>query len=227
MAKLILFDVDGTLIHSGGAGFIALTRTMRDLTGIEDGFRGVNCAGKTDVQILREAAANLAINPDDGFMAEFMALYPTHLRTSVKTTDGRLKPGVVPLLEDLRGRQDFFLGLLTGNVEAGARIKLEKFDLNRFFPVGAFGSDREQRNLLVPVAVLKLMETEHVTVKYSDCIVIGDTPLDVECAHAHGALSIAVATGPYSAPELEAANADLVLTDLTDARRIVRWIREG
>lgn len=225
MAKLVLFDVDGTLIHSGGAGNKGFSRTLETLTGIRDGFRGVDCAGKTDIQIIREAFTALELDLEDQFIQRFFEAYPLHLQEVLPTVQGHVKPGIRELLERLRAEDGLFLGLLTGNVETGATLKLEQFDLHSFFPFGAFGSDDEERNLLLPVAVRRLMELEGVAVKYSDCIVIGDTPLDVECAAVYGASSIAVATGPYPPEELRAAGADLVLSDLRQTDLVLEWIQ--
>jgi len=225
MAKLILFDVDGTLTDSGGAGKRAFERTLEELTGIKDGFRGVNYAGKTDIQILREALTNLSLNHDRQLSRRFFESYPRHLKAEISKTNGRIKPGVKQLLEKLKDCDHFFLGLLTGNVEVGARLKLESFGLNPFFPLGAFGGDEEDRNKLLPVAVRRLMEATRVQVDFSECVVVGDPPLDVECAKVHGAGSIAVATGPYSVEVLDATHADLVLPDLTGTDRIITWLR--
>jgi phosphoglycolate phosphatase-like HAD superfamily hydrolase len=146
-----------------------------------------------------------------------------HLRTEVSTGRGHVKNGVRELLAAL---QDLgvYLGLLTGNAEVGARLKLKPFGLNPFFPVGAFGSDSEDRNLLLPIAVQRLQEFESISVSHDRCVVIGDTPKDVECAHVHGASAIAVATGTYPLKELEKTDAELITADLTDTEKIVDWI---
>jgi phosphoglycolate phosphatase-like HAD superfamily hydrolase len=112
-------------------------------------------------------------------------------------------------------------------MEEGARIKLEPYGLNPFFPMGAFGSDHEDRNRLLPFAVKRYQEREGTPIKYEDCLVIGDTPLDVICAQTHGAPSIAVATGPYSVEALQDTGAELVVPDLTDTDGISRWILEN
>ena len=224
MAKLILFDVDGTLVDSGGAGKEALNRTLLELTGIGNGFHTVSFGGKTDMQILREALSRHGLKMDRRFVLGFFDRYPIHLKAAMATRTSRLKPSVRDLLRRLQGKNGMFLGLLTGNVEAGARMKLEPFSLNSFFSFGAFGDDEEDRNLLLPVAVRRFTAREGVAVSYSDCIVVGDTPLDVACAKAFEAPCIAVGTGYCPIEDLRATNADLVLEDLTDADLIVRWI---
>jgi phosphoglycolate phosphatase len=128
------------------------------------------------------------------------------------------------ILETLQELTGVYLALLTGNVEAGARLKLNTFDLNQFFPVGAFGDDSEDRNLLLPFAVKRLLDSQPISVSYEHCVVIGDTPSDVLCAQIHGATSIAVATGTHSLEQLKKTAADLVLSDLSDTDEIVERI---
>jgi phosphoglycolate phosphatase len=227
MPKFVLFDIDGTLIDSGGAGMQALNVAFQELTGIADAFRGVNCAGKTDYLIIKEAEENTGIHLGDGGLADFLNLYLKHLAQSVLNGKGHRKKGVTALVQRLSEEEEVFLGLLTGNIEPGARLKLEPHSLNDFFPLGAFGSDAADRNLLLPVAVRRLSRSRGVEVPYSDCLVIGDTPRDVECAAFHGAASLAVATGPYSKDRLEETAANLVVEDLTDTDRIVAWIKDG
>jgi phosphoglycolate phosphatase len=227
MPKYILFDVDGTLIDSGRSGFTALTLALQDLTGIENGFVGINFAGMTDLLIVKEALQRHAINLENGWTERFLNRYLEHLRTAVAEGRGHIKPGVPLLLENLAARSDIFLGLLTGNIEEGARAKLQPFSLNHFFPIGAYGCDADERNGLLPIAVMRLAEHANVSVAYEDCVVVGDTPSDVSCARVHGARSIAVATGPYSLEVLKQSGASLVLSDLSDTRKILNWLNEN
>jgi len=227
MPKFVLFDIDHTLIDSGGAGIAALNKALQKVAGISQGFNGINCAGKTDLQIVREAFDVHRVKSRNGLIDEMMEEYVIHLRIEVRERNGHVKPGVGTLLARLDEEEDLFLGLLTGNLEQGARVKLAPYGLNRYFPVGAFGSDSEDRNLLLPVAVKRLAALSGVALGYDDCVVIGDTPRDVVCARAHHAASIAVATGPYSLKRLEEAAADLVVPDLTQTERIVQWIKSG
>ena len=134
-------------------------------------------------------------------------------------------PGVVELLDALMAMDGYWLGLLTGNIEQGARIKLGAFDLNRYFPVGAFGDDSEDRNRLLPIAVERLRKTRDIDINYSDCIVIGDTPKDVQCSKPFGATSIVVSTGPYSYESLLETGADYVLKDLSYAMDLLDKFR--
>jgi len=216
-----------TLIDSGGAGIAALNRAMEQMFGVSEGFRNVKCAGKTDLQIVREAMGNLGIAADSSVMNEFIERYLIHLQTTVRNGSGHVKPGVFELLQRLEQDGEFLLGLLTGNIEQGARLKLDRYSLNRFFPVGAFGNDGEDRNSLLPIAVQRLGLTTGVDLEYRDCVVIGDTPLDVACAGTHGTPSIGVATGPYTMETLALAGAALVLEDLSDTERVLKWLKKG
>jgi phosphoglycolate phosphatase len=225
MKRFLLFDVDMTLIDSGGAGIAALNRAMEELFGISEGFKNVKAAGKTDPQIVREALTNHGFDDDSFTIHLFTDLYLIHLQDTLGNGKGHVKPGVFELLRRLEEDSEFLLGLLTGNLEAGARLKLGRFSLNRYFPVGAFGNDDEDRNGLLPIAVQRLGLTTGVRLDYRDCVVIGDTPLDVACAAAHGAPCIAVATGPYSVDVLAETGAALVLEDLSDTDRVLSWLR--
>ena len=225
MTKFILFDIDGTLVSLDGAGSRSLNRAMEELLQVTDGFRGIDFAGKTDLQIIREGLGALGLADRDDLMHSLLDRYLVHLRTEVSTGRGHVKNGVRELLSALQNLEGIYLGLLTGNAETGARLKLEPFGLNRYFPVGAFGSDSEDRNLLLPIAVQRLQESGSISVSYEHCVVIGDTPKDVECAHVHGASSIAVATGTYPLKELEKTDAELVIADLSNTKKIVDWIR--
>ena len=224
MPTFVLFDIDGTLISLDGAGSRSLNRAMEDLLGIPNGFRHIDFAGKTDFQIIREGLQKFNLLDRDDLPNSLLDRYLDYLRTEVAIARGHVKEGVIELLHTLKGSNGFYLGLLTGNVEAGARLKLNTFDLNRFFPVGGFGDDSEDRNLLLPFAVQRLLDSESIEVNYEHCVVIGDTPSDVECGQVHGASSIAVATGTYSLEELENTTADLVLSDLSNTEQIVDWL---
>ena len=225
MITFILFDIDGTLVSLDGAGSRSLNRAMEELLQVTDGFRDIDFAGKTDLQIIREGLGTLGLADRDDLLHSLLDRYLVHLRAEVLTGRGQVKNGVRELLPALQDLEGVFLGLLTGNAETGARLKLKPFGLNRYFPVGAFGSDSEDRNLLLPIAVQRLQEFESISMSHDRCLVIGDTPKDVECAHVHGASSIAVATGTYPLKELQKTDAELVFADLSDTEKIVDWIR--
>ena len=225
--KFILFDIDGTLVGIDGAGSRSLNRALLELTGIPDGFRGINFAGKTDLQIMREGLGKLGLVDEKGLLQALMDSYLLHLREELPKGKPHMKVGVKGVLNALRGLEDIYLGVLTGNVETGARLKLQPFGLGQYFQGGAFGSDSEDRNLLLPIAVRRLQESESISVSYERCVVVGDTPRDVECGLVHGASCIAVATGTYSLEELENTEADLVVPDLSNTEVIVNWIRNS
>ncbi len=225
MSKLVLFDIDGTLLDSGGAGIKALEQAMFELAGIRNGFAGIECAGKTDRSIIKEALLKRGQSADEDALGGFIARYVSYLKDTVFNDRGHVKQGVNELLAALSLEPDISVGLLTGNVEPGARIKLERFSLHHHFTVGAFGCDEEDRNKLLPIAVARHKDKHGLHVEYPDCLVIGDTPRDVLCAQVYGARSLAVATGPYSMEQLAPAAADLTLVDLTDTEEIMRWIK--
>ena len=213
--RLILFDIDGTLIDSGGAGVRSLDLAFKKVFSVENAFHGISMAGKTDSQIIKEALAKHGLSMD-GNMNALIEAYLFHLKQEIRNDRKHTKPGIFEILELLSPMKDIGLGLLTGNLEQGARIKLDAFHLNKYFPYGAFGSDDEDRNKLLPVAVRRFEELFEEKPRIEESIVIGDTPRDVECAHIYGAICIGVATGPYTFDELVEAKADYVVKDLSD-----------
>ncbi len=214
--KLILFDIDGTLMDSGEAGTRSMNLAFDDLFSIRGAFGGISMAGKTDIQIMKEGLRKYGLNSEDGNIESLCAGYIRHLLKEIENPRRHLKPGIMESLNVLSRTGDLYLGLLTGNIEAGARIKLGVFGLNRYFPLGAFGDDDEDRNKLLPVAVERFSRLYQKEIDCRDCIIIGDTPRDVECAKIYGAYSIAVATGPYPYESLLSTGADLVVKDLIE-----------
>ncbi|HEX8949730.1 MAG TPA: HAD family hydrolase [Dissulfurispiraceae bacterium] len=215
--KLILFDIDGTLIDSGGAGTRSLDYAFRELFALDNAFRGISMAGKTDPQIISECLAKHGFKVDNNTVDGVIASYLKHLRIEIRNNGRHVKPGIVEVLNALGGMgARCSLGLLTGNIEQGARIKLESFDLNGYFPSGAFGSDDEDRNKLLPFALRRFEDLCGMKIDPRDCVVVGDTPRDVYCAKPYGAACIGVATGPYRADSLVSAGADAVFNDLSD-----------
>jgi phosphoglycolate phosphatase-like HAD superfamily hydrolase len=158
MLRFILFDIDGTLTDSAGAGRRALNQAMLEVTGIEDGFREVGFAGKTDLLIIREGLEKLGFEAGKAMISRVADRYVANLRTEVAKGGGHVKAGARELIEGLQSTDGCILGLLTGNLEEGARIKLEPFDLNRYFSMGAYGDDGEDRNVLLPIALRRLRE---------------------------------------------------------------------
>jgi len=203
-----------------------MTVAFAELFAIRDAFAGVAMAGRTDARILADAVAAHGIRADADELTRFPGIYAQHLTREIDKPGPRkgIMPGIRPLLDALSARDDVHLGLLTGNYEACARLKLQYFDLWRYFRGGAFGDNAPDRNRLLPRAVAHVASQGGPVVDARDAIVIGDTPLDVACAHASGARSIAVATGNFSVEELRAAGADLVFADLGDTDAVLRTL---
>ena len=227
MPKLVLFDIDGTLVLTGGAGLRAMTRACEEIVGHADALDGIPVAGRTDWIILHDTLSRLGRDLDRDLFDRLRDRYVEYLRHEIlqpgRGFNGAL-PGVPELLESLHGRDDVHLALLTGNFEAGARIKLERFDLWRYFRCGAYGDDAPDRNALVPVAVERAAACGIPTMLPADIIVVGDTPHDVACARAAGATPIGVATGGYTADELRACGADVVFDMLRDTKCVIEAV---
>ncbi len=224
--SLILFDIDGTLVLTGGAGGRAMSFAFHEIFGIRDALSGITMAGRTDAWILADALTAHKIASDPAALVRFRDTYLRHLAIELAKPGARkgLMPGVRELLDVLQRRDDVYLALLTGNYEEGARIKLEYFDLWRYFPCGAFGDDAPQRDGLVSKALERIAASGGPSFSAADAVVIGDTPLDVACAAFCGARSIAVATGSHTTEQLRAAGADVVMQDLSNTRDAVAAI---
>jgi phosphoglycolate phosphatase len=227
MPKLVLFDIDGTLVLTGGAGVRAMTRACEELIGHTEALDGIPVAGRTDWIILHDTLARLGRDLDTDLFNRLRDRYLTHLSEEIERPGRGFKgtlPGIPPLLAALHDRSDVFLGLLTGNFEQGARIKLEHFNLWRYFRCGAFGDDAADRNALVPFAIQRARASGAVHAHPHDVIVVGDTPHDVACARVAGATPVAVATGSFTVDELRDAGADVVFDTLSDTAAFVRLI---
>jgi phosphoglycolate phosphatase len=205
-----------------------MTLAFEEVFAIRDAFQGMPMAGRTDAWILADAAIAHGISHDSPGLLRFPKVYLRHLLIELEKPGARkgVMPGVRDLLDVLSERDDVYVALLTGNYEAGARIKLEYFDLWRYFPCGAFGDAAPNRNGLVPKAVARVAACGGPSFSAADAVVIGDTPLDVACAAICGARSIAVATGSHSVEDLSTAGADAVLKDLSDTAQVLRVIAD-
>ena len=218
MRKLVLFDIDGTLVLTGAAGLRAMNKACEDLVGHADALSGIPVAGRTDRIILSDVAERCGRTLDEALLAELRERYLEHLRTEIERPGRGVKavmPGIRELLTALEQRDDVFLGLLTGNFETGARIKLEHFGLWRYFRCGAYGDDAADRNALVPFAVDRARSRGLPDLASEHIFVVGDTPHDVACARAAGAVPVAVATGSFTVEQLRATGADIVFQDLS------------
>jgi phosphoglycolate phosphatase len=195
-----------------------MSRAFEDIFGVRDGLGGVSMAGRTDAWIVAQAAIAHGLSCDAETLRRFRERYLAYLTHEVQQPGPRkgVMPGVRPLLDALAARHDVFLALLTGNFERGARIKLEYFDLWRYFRCGAFGDAALERNGLFSTALARVEACGGPSPRPRDVVVVGDTPLDVAVARAGGARSVAVATGSYDLAALGASGADVVLEDFSD-----------
>ena len=227
MPKLILFDIDGTLVLTGGAGIRAMNRAGEEVLGVTDLLNGTEVAGRTDWIIMHDALKNAGHALDEDLFERMRDAHHRYLREEIEHPGSGVKdvmPGIRELLPVLQSRDDVSLGLLTGNFEEAARIKLGHFDLWDYFRCGAFGDDAADRNALVPFAVDRARACGLGSFDYEDVMVIGDTPNDVACAVAVGARPVAVATGNYTLDQLRATGAPTVLEDLSDVTGFLRLI---
>jgi phosphoglycolate phosphatase len=240
---IVLFDIDGTLIRTGRAGSRAMNRAFEDLFGIPGAFDGIPMAGRTDKGILEDGAARAGVDLSGSAFHRFRDRYFVRLREALpepgphpsplRHAQGALSrvevhkgilPGVQPLLNAIAARADVFPALLTGNCEEGARIKLEHFDLWKFFRCGAYGDAVVDRNDLFAVAMARALACGAPATHPRDVVVVGDTVLDVACAKAAGARAVAVATGPSDVDTLRAAGADVAMADLSDTEGFLRLL---
>lgn len=227
MPKVLLFDIDGTLVLTGRAGVRAMNRACQEVIGHSNALDGVAVAGRTDWIILHDALRAIGHEMDEDLFGRLRDTYVTLLREEILLPGEGVKavlPGVAGLLDALRARPDVFLALLTGNFEEGARIKLEHFDLWRYFKCGAFGDDAADRNALVPFALDRARACGLDAIAPEDVFVVGDTPHDVACARAVGAVPVGVATGSFSVADLRGSGADIVFPDLGDTAAFMRVI---
>lgn len=224
MTKILLFDIDGTLVDTGGAGLRAFARVLNENFGTSEALMGIPLAGRTDRAILADALARVAPDhePDDGWLLEFAERYVVALAEELEVASSRkrLLPGVVEALDHAAASHGVHLALLTGNFRRGAEIKLGHFGIWDRFAFGAYGDDSADRNDLFPVAMARAREAGLDVSDPRDVVIIGDTPHDVACARSGGALAVGVTTGPYDRASLEAAGADVVIDDLTSFAQV-------
>ncbi len=223
--KLVLFDIDGTILLTAGAGKRAIHRALIEVfgaTGPEDH----RFDGKTDPQIVRELMTIVGHEDEhiDSRMAELLARYVGYLDEELKAKpDGiRIMPGIHELLDALDVREDVTLGLLTGNLVDGARAKLNAAGIDpERFAVGAYGSDHERRRELPAVALARARRDLGLDLEGRDVVVIGDTPADIDCGRDIGARAIGVATGHYTVEDLASHQPAAVFQDLSSTSEVV------
>jgi phosphoglycolate phosphatase-like HAD superfamily hydrolase len=232
--KVVLFDIDGTLLLSHGAGRRAMEAALVAVFG-SPGPASYRYDGKTDKLIVRETmrAEGLDDATIDARMDEVIARYVDGLRGQIAAGEAHGRgayalPGIAPLLDAVEATDGLLLGLLTGNVVEGARVKLASARIDHArFAVGAFGTDHEDRPMLPPIARARASERLGYEVPGDRLVIIGDTPADVHCGQGIGARAIAVATGGYSVDELHACAPCATFPDLSDTERVMRAILDA
>ena len=213
----MLFDIDGTLIDTGGAGARSWRWAFERLHGVPADIARSSSAGMTDPDVaIRTFEAVLGRAPSDQELARLFAWYVYRLQQEVERSEGyRVLAGVVETLGRLMDR-GVVLGIVSGGLEGSARIKLERGHLNRYFPVGAFGTDSRDRHEITQVAIDRVSTMHGRDIEPGEVIVVGDTPRDVEAGHGAGIKVVGVATGEYSVAELDGAGADWTVPTLAE-----------
>ena len=226
---LVLFDIDGTLLHSLSAGVHAMTSALSELHGTAPDFTQVEVHGRLDTLIWQDLSRAHGYPNDDASHETFRRTYGEHLdrRLSERNTVERF-PGTLELMDATRGAPGVTIGLLTGNYEHTGRLKVRCAGIDPdLFVVNAWATDGPDRRSLVPVAMRRYAERHGRPVAPQDVVIIGDTPYDVDCAHASGARCLAVGTGHFTVDALRAAGADLAVPSLADTAALLRWITRG
>jgi phosphoglycolate phosphatase-like HAD superfamily hydrolase len=219
--KLILFDIDGTLITSGGAGEYSLRLAVKDYFGVEDDLKGIEIAGRTDTGIVRRIFERHDREITPAGQTAFFDRYLHHLSAELGRRKGFLLPGIVELLNALKPRPHLAIALLTGNLARGAQIKLTHYGIWEFFEFGAYADDDADRNQLGKYARARALEKHGVEFSPGDIYVIGDTPHDIDCGRVFGAQTVAIATGNFTRAQLAAHNPDFLFDDLSKVDEVI------
>ncbi len=219
--RLLLFDIDGTLVNSGGAGMEALKRALKERFGIEDDLEDIEIAGMTDSGIIVSILDKHKIPANAENVAAFLDSYVHFLSDELPLRKGKLLPGILELLEKLKARKHVVLALLTGNLSRGAQLKLGHYGVWHFFEFGAFADDHSDRNQLGRFARARAKEKHGREFSSEEIDVIGDTPRDIACGKALGARTIAVATGTWTREKLAEHNPDILIDDFSDVERLI------
>lgn len=221
--RLVLFDIDGTLVDTGGAGMEALCRAVVDVWG-GDGPE-FDLAGSTDSGLVRGIFTHFGEEPDEERTEVFYRSYLGHLAEQLADGrfGGRVLPGVLELLSRLE-ESGAVLGLLTGNLARGAALKVRHYGMERYFGFGAYGDDHHDRNRLGPIALSRAAAALGREFSAAETLVIGDTPKDIACGKALGAVTVCVATGVFSASDLRTNGADHVFDNFEDANAVIAGV---
>ena len=213
MTRLLLFDIDNTLLYTGGAGVAAMNLAFQEMFGVTDGFAKANVSGRTDLYILSEGLRQHGINEGhDAHLDEFLQRYSSHLRHTLGEREGHLMPGFPHLLDVLSQREGVRVGLATGNFSEAAWMKLEHYGIRDYFFDGAFGEESLDRAKMLRAGLRRFAGD----VAPRDVVIVGDTPHDVSSALANGFVAVGVATGSYTIDQLRDSGADLVFQNFTD-----------
>jgi phosphoglycolate phosphatase-like HAD superfamily hydrolase len=229
---LLLWDIDGTLLSSDGAGRGAMARAFLELFGVPRALDGLELAGRTDEAILLEAVGQTGVQASQKQLECFRNRYYDLLQDELSSPDRspRALPGVLHVLETLKAERRYVSGLLTGNWKTSGYIKLSAVGLAEQFTFGAFGGEASTREDLLPLALERARKVAGSAIPANRAVVIGDTPRDIAVAKAHGAKSIGVATGVHSCEELRMADSDCVLENMTHLRvleTLSLWLEEN
>jgi phosphoglycolate phosphatase-like HAD superfamily hydrolase len=224
--KLVLFDIDGTLVNCGPQVRPLFASALEEVFGTSGDVDGYAFAGRTDPRIVIDLMTAAGFSPREALagLPKVRDLYLERLERSLERHGMTLLPAVEELLGRLAARDDVLLALLTGNWEPGARTKLSRFDLNRFFSFGAFGCDGIDRTELPPVALARAAVVAGRRFLPTDTLIVGDSIHDVSCGHAHGIPVLAVSTGRTRPDALREAGADWLIADLREAADAVPWL---
>ena len=221
MKHLLLWDIDGTLIASGGAGMRALQRALRDVFGIDGLLADIDFAGRTDMWIMREVFRKFALSATRENFERYFEGYVAALPAEMNNPQARVLPGVREILRAATEHGGFAQGLLTGNMRRGAQLKLAHHGLWDHFAFGAFADDSEHRNELGPHAVRRALERHGVNFAADDVWIIGDTPHDIACGKIIGARTLAVATGGATLEQLREHSPTAAVQNLADTAAVL------
>ena len=211
---LILFDIDGTLLDTSGAGRRSFALALESAFGWGAEAHSISFAGATDLDVVTRIAERRGCRLSPHQVEDFFARLPDTLRNALQQEPPRVYPGVQALLENLSARDEVNLGLVTGNIESCAWVKLESCNLHGHFTLGAFGHEHGDRREIARLALQRARQQLPPGHTFGACFLIGDTPSDIQAAHAIGATALAVATGGFTEAQLREAGADTVLSSL-------------
>lgn len=221
--RVLLFDIDGTMLNSGGAGQAAMEDALEAAFGVTAQTEGIPVAGRTDRAITTDMLRFHRIEQTDDNWSRFVSTYLSYLPKQLAARDGLILPGVVELLNQLSERSDCVLGLLTGNFRRGAELKLSHYELLHHFQFGGYGDHHHDRDDVAREAVIS-GRLRFNTEEFDDVWVLGDTPADVKCGRAIGAKVVAVSTGHYSCEQLAPTQPDYLFENFSDVSAVVRTL---